>query len=588
MYKRLISAFLTVIMLFSLCPLVSFAETGSEPTQREHSVEKREFTLYLKDLSVTAEKPLPLYFADGIGDLPYMEISDFVPLMCKLFQEMNTDENYDIDVDNRYPIVFLTRESGFVATLDFEEDFISFMDYAAFMSRSQDSTLLDVLSFTANDSENKPLLFQRDKEKSFDRYGDVKKIDLTSYGIDIFCVDDHCYIPLQTLNDIFFYPATGYGLLYNGEAVFLAGGADLYDANTGEQTPLGEHYYSIPTGQQRSNEFAKYCYNELCLVLDLLYGLKEPHDISSFRQIFLEIGFDEALSSNDPVEADRALSQFIDYYLDDLHSGFDTFSPLAGPQEIEDTSGASTRKIYGNLGQYMSARYEVFEGAVPRYEEVGNTAYITFDKFDRLSKDAREYYDWHEAGEIPEDTLGLITYAHEQITREGSPIENVVLDLSCNAGGSVDAAIFVLSWFLGDAQISVKDMASGALSTSVYQADINLDGDFDDEDSIADRNLYCLISPISFSCGNLVPAALKSSQKVTLLGRTSGGGSCTVQTLSTAYGSLFHISGRQRLSFQKNGSFYDIDRGVDPDYYINDIKNYYNREALTDFINHLF
>ena len=88
MYKRLISAFLTVIMLFSLCPLVSFAETGSEPTQREHSVEKREFTLYLKDLSVTAEKPLPLYFADGIGDLPYMEISDFVPLMCKLFQEM--------------------------------------------------------------------------------------------------------------------------------------------------------------------------------------------------------------------------------------------------------------------------------------------------------------------------------------------------------------------------------------------------------------------------------------------------------------------------------------------------------------------
>ena len=37
-----------------------------------------------------------------------------------------------------------------------------------------------------------------------------------------------------------------------------------------------------------------------------------------------------------------------------------------------------------------------------------------------------------------------------------------------------------------------------------------------------------------------------------------------------------------------NGSFYDIDQGVEPDYYINDIENYYNREALTDFINHLF
>ena len=196
--------------------------------------------------------------------------------------------------------------------------------------------------------------------------------------------------------------------------------------------------------------------------------------------------------------------------------------------------------------------------------------------------------DWYEAGELPEDTLGLIIYAHEQITREDSPIENVALDLSCNTGGAVDAAVFVLSWFLGDAQISVKDMTSGALSTAVYQADINMDKVFDSEDTVADRKLYCLISPVSFSCGNLVPAVLKSSQKVTLLGKTSGGGSCAVQQLSTACGTLFQISGRFRLSFLKNGSFYDIDQGVDPDFYIDDIANFYNREALTNYINNLF
>ena len=254
----------------------------------------------------------------------------------------------------------------------------------------------------------------------------------------------------------------------------------------------------------------------------------------------------------------------------------------------EEIAGSATRKMVENFGQYKSVRYDVIGGDVPGYEEVGNTAYITFDNFDIFSGDARDYYNWHEAGDFPEDTLGLITYAHEQITREDSPIENVVLDLSCNTGGTADAAVFVLCWFLGDAQISLKDMASGALSTAVYRADINLDGEFDNRDSVADRNLYCLISPVSFSCGNLVPAALKSSQKVTLLGRTSGGGSCAVQPLSTAYGTLFQISGRQRLSFLKNGSFYDIDHGVDPDYYINNIDNYYCREALTDFINHLF
>lgn len=38
----------------------------------------------------------------------------------------------------------------------------------------------------------------------------------------------------------------------------------------------------------------------------------------------------------------------------------------------------------------------------------------------------------------------------------------------------------------------------------------------------------------------------------------------------------------------KNGSFYDVDQGVEPDYFINDYANFYNREALTEFINGLF
>ena len=198
------------------------------------------------------------------------------------------------------------------------------------------------------------------------------------------------------------------------------------------------------------------------------------------------------------------------------------------------------------------------------------------------------FYDAWNAGEILDDTIGLIIYAHSRITRENSPIENVVLDLSNNTGGAVDAAVIVLGWLLGDAPFSVKDMSTGAMSTSVYRADINLDRVFDERDTVSDKNLYCLISPVSFSCGNLVPAALKSSQKVTLLGRTSGGGSCVVQPLSTAYGSVFQISSCMRMSFLKNGSFYDIDQGIDPDYTINDIRNFYNRDALTDFINSLF
>ena len=241
-------------------------------------------------------------------------------------------------------------------------------------------------------------------------------------------------------------------------------------------------------------------------------------------------------------------------------------------------------RLEDHLERFTAARGDNWQA----YEEVGNTAYVTFDGFDSLYR-GEAFYAGLEDGEIPtDDTIGLIIYAHQQITRSGSPIENVVLDLSCNLGGAVDAAIFVLGWLLGDAPFSVKDMSTGAMSTSIYRADVNLDRKFDEADTISDKNLYCLISPVSFSCGNLVPAALKASQKVTLLGQTSGGGSCIVQPLSTAWGTVFQISSSLRMSFLKNGSFYDIDQGVSPDFYISRLSNFYDRQALTDYINSLY
>ena len=65
-------------------------------------------------------------------------------------------------------------------------------------------------------------------------------------------------------------------------------------------------------------------------------------------------------------------------------------------------------------------------------------------------------------------------------------------------------------------------------------------------------------------------------------------GSFAIPSFSTAWGTFFQISGPQRMSFLKNGSFYDIDQGVEPDAYIGDIAHFYDRKALTDYINDLF
>jgi C-terminal processing protease CtpA/Prc len=117
--------------------------------------------------------------------------------------------------------------------------------------------------------------------------------------------------------------------------------------------------------------------------------------------------------------------------------------------------------------------------------------------------------------------------------------------------------------------------------------DVNLDHVFDERDTLLDKKVYCLISPVSFSCGNLVPCVLKTAPNVTLLGKSSGGGSCVVLPMSNAGGAVFQISAPLHLSYAKNGSYYDIDQGAEPDYYIDSIESFYDRERLTDFINSL-
>ena len=58
-----------------------------------------------------------------------------------------------------------------------------------------------------------------------------------------------------------------------------------------------------------------------------------------------------------------------------------------------------------------------------------------------------------------------------------------------------------------------------------------------------------------------------------------------VLNTSTAWGTSFQISSPKRISFLKNGSFYDVDRGAEPDYVLTSPEKFYDRAALTDYIN---
>ncbi|MBR1559885.1 MAG: hypothetical protein IJ646_06560 [Clostridia bacterium] len=564
----------------------------------DYEIEGWYYTLYVGDIDAYLED-IPLYFVNGVYDLPWMELTDFCDLMTTLAAEFQGDADYDLSVDaSEEGKVYMNRENDYYALADFVNGKVTFSDFDAFCHPSAAGPLLDALTESGFSESGEPELFQRVLDASYDRYGVNLVLDLAAYGIDMVAQEGGYYLPLQTLNDFICRPTTGYNLLFNGDALFLASLGLLGDDEG--HTPLGEYYYSVDP-DTLSEQLADYGYCELCLMLDNLYGLKDAHDIDSFDQLFWQIGYDELLKDQDAVVSDTALASFVHQHLDDIHSGFGAWSCKAGAdpdtKDAEEQlaevggrlfeNGISYRRSDAQEERFRAAREVAYPDGIPGYEEVGNTAYVTFDTFSMYG-DPADYYADPTAVSEEEDTLSLLIRAHKQITRPDSPIENVVLDLSCNTGGDAEAAVFALGWFLGDAPFSVKNTTTGALSTASYRADVNLDRTFNEDDTVTDKNLYCLISPVSFSCGNLVPAVFKNTRSVTLLGRASGGGSCIVSPVSTAWGTLFDISGTLRLSFMQNGSFYDIDRGVEPDLYIDDLADFYDRAALTDYINKLF
>ena len=545
--KKMI-CWLTLLCLLTVSVPAALAEGGA------HTVTGQDMDYRLGSDGDTLSGTV--WFIDD-SDVPYIALSYWPSVMDALVADPDDPEH----VNGLAGMTFsmegntgrLTKTDGYYVEFDCDADVIRFLDYDGFIRSQSDDLLIDLASHKAADQDGSVQYLYLDAS-SYERYGKEAQIDAGAYGIDFIADDGECYVPLQTLSDLMLSRRYS-NVLYNGEAVFIA----PYGAFADPEAPLAQEFYSVQP-RDRSEAMARFTYAELCMALDTLYGLKGSHHIESFDTLADETGLKPALTGTDPVEADAALYQLLALHLGDRHSGFVSPSPLSDKDRlatVEDGLGyslaslasAEMREIYENA---RSAFYP--DDTVPAYEEIGNTAYITFDQFISPSDDV-DYYQTPPTAEA-EDTYGLLLYAYQQITREDSPIENVVLDMSLNRGGESNAAAFTLAAFLGTGAISTRDTFSGAMTTANYQADMNLDGQIDENDlGLKDKTLFCLESPCSFSCGNLVPCAFKASNKVTLIGRTSGGGTCYVLPLSTADGSAFQVSGPLQMSFPKNGSF---------------------------------
>ena len=566
-----ITLFLVMTMLTGCNVNLATGDALTSAPPVPHDITEESFPLYYENADDKSE--ISLYFSDG-EDIPYITIEETLDLLNRIQAD---NDLYELAYDGSDHAVITRKGTSFDADFDFAEDTVTFFDYNAFL-RTEGAPFIDI--FEGEKEESIGSMFK--VVYSNDRYGKVMTFDLGAYDIDLIKDGDGWYIPLQTFSDLFLSHYSGF-TLFNNECVIIA-----YNSLDED---LSDVYYSAPASEAVSAELADFSYNELCFALDHLYGLKEIHDIDSFDEYFFEAGIKKALSGTDPVSSDEALIKLINYGFDDLHStymGPSYTTDRNALDEVYPEPGPWSTRFSDTIYAFGSKRAEAFPDGVPPYQEVGNTAYITFDKF--LPPDENIDYMSEPREDELYDTIRLIQYSCDRIQRDDSPIENVVMDLSNNTGGLADTAAYVIASFLGHGEVNIKDTLTGATSTTQYVIDTNRDGKFDTDDTIAEKgyNLYCLSSPVSFSCGNLVPNVFAASPYVTVIGQTSGGGSCSIAALSTARGSMFRISSNYRLSTFKNGSFYDIDRGADPDIYIAKIADFYDRETLTKMINGIY
>ena len=639
--KRMLAA-LVALAMTTLCAAMAEPAEASEEAPA-YTVEGRTYP-YLRQLSDEEKKPtedeMTLYFVNGV-DIPYVALTEYMAFLSGLFRDLEYgDIAYEVmhkDDEDANVFAVSRPDNGSMLLIDPVKDQLFFDNLNAFTTavgtKAMVSTLnmpdaeeLDPLDKTRSHSEapvidseaaalaepenaeespeewdveamslengeypgeydptvqyDPPKLFALKSGIYLNRAGNNIALDLADYDIDIVEADGECYIPFQTMNDLLVNEKY-MQYVFDGEKVL----GFAYRCSLVEETDSAPKH-------AMSEAFARFNYNELCLLLDCKYGLKPEHGIDSF-QTFLAVhtGLWEDLSSTDAMRSSYALIKLLYTYFDDCHSDFIRGSHLfEHDKELEDEiseayCGPSMRQHMILAEKFLNDRKAVYRAWVPGYEEVGDTAFITFDSF---TMEREDYYDLSIDRDDPKDTIDLIIYANEQIRREGSPVKNIVLDLSNNSGGDSRAAIFVISWLLGEADIALRDTFTGAETNAIYLADVNLNGQFDEEDSVGENyRLYCLTSDSSFSCGNLVPAACRSSGRVTLVGQTTGGGSCVVLPCTTAAGSVFQMSGHMQISIIRNGSFYNTDTGIEPDFPLDKPESFYDRPALVEYLNGL-
>ena len=413
-------------------------------------------------------------------------------------------------------------------------------------------------------------------------------IRLSDYGLKMFAIEGKLYIPFSVIASTF---SLNQVLSFNGKDYFLGINPEI--------NPSDSFWNEYKTGYKntgiRSRLMAEYSYQNLCLLFDFNYSLKNQRatnilhkdNITSFNTSIRQAGLYDSLVSTSTQIYNDALVKFLLGYVDDGHTSY--CAPSLWMNEPNDdeiktaariNTGSRGTALRNSIARLNEARNKACGDngfSYGSFYYIGNPpemAVITFDDFN----------DDNPANESDLSKLvNLNTYAFlkhtfaaiEELDKEKT-IKNIVIDLSNNEGGSIRQCLLALS-FLADPSefyLPIRNHLDGSITKFYYEVGEKLKKNY---------HFYVLTSSFSFSCGNFFPSICKYQLNIPVIGQTSGGGGGTVKNTQSSDGALFRTSAALEMCALVNGNYQSIDGGVPVDLEIPE-KDFYAGEENIPYI----
>lgn len=525
----------------------------------EDEIEKRTLTAYLYSLDSTKE--IECVFSSNLPEEPYITAEDY--LSCILDSQFSgskiADGTYSVNNQKSEIVMVINTEADTVDLVTGSLDEVKPISEGTMI----DAPYIKIIKNTQNPDVN--------NKNSFN-FGE--------YGIDLLEYNGKAYFPLNTISDCF-------SSVYNI--------AEFYDDSIYFVHPTsGEKYYnnsSLFNITERTPEMVEYTYNELCLVMDNLYGYPSKAEISSFVK---EKGFDstldeysdesrkakELLNSRKMTDFLAGLSYLSVLFYDGGHTIIDNYINTESFQNsvldkeiaamMVDQSNESGQMIIKSFFNYMNKIDAILMLKDERQKEYNRYSYVNswegeantrFIRCDYIGVFIFDIFD----NEVVEAFKWSLDYAAE------NGIKQFIVDVSCNTGGSSSVLRYMLGIMTNKDNHTNKApavSAGEALGISDALVDYNLDGKFDelDKEVSYDMDFAVLCSRFSFSCGNLLPV-MAHDEGIAVLGERSGGGACSVVCLNFQNYIGYSISGSTKF-ISKSGE--DVDNGVQVDFELED------------------